>query len=218
MDYKDDYPDFITKGELAEQVLLFLSKGNTPNDFAISKQELITLVPQVRDYLIDQAMQKKGVELDEQLLRAFEVKVRYDKNRDVNYCVIPVPYLSLPNNMGLYSISPMKGDNVSFINVSPKHRSIYSGMDALRASSRIGYYTENTGGHLKAIFTKKFNSVTEGCEVVLMKLIEDIRFISDDESIYVPSGLRFTLITTLVGYLTGEIKIYKNRINEVLAQ
>ena len=100
----------ITKAELSEQILLLLGRADA--SFRIDFREVEMLVGQVRDELLVAdyflRLSQDVREVPAEYVSSFEsVAVRYDSVRKRYFVQLPIEPLSLPGDVGLFSISPM---------------------------------------------------------------------------------------------------------------
>lgn len=103
-----------TLKQLSELILKRHNGGQLTSDRFITQRQVILHILQARDALIRQdlyeSMKIGEKELDPAFLWTYKNLVpQYDSEMDIYYIDLPVNVASLPNDMGLYSVRPMKG-------------------------------------------------------------------------------------------------------------
>jgi hypothetical protein len=213
----------ITKSYIAEQILLKVHKGDNPSFASIEQQDCFPLIAQCLNYYVSKYDEEKkdarlrGLkepDIDTGFMTVFDnVPVLNDTVKNLKYIVVPSPYLTMLDNIGLYWISPEQGANEKFTLVTPDYVSMYSQTPGFKYG-RVCYWAETINGEQRAYFSNRFDGTEYRCTSVLVKLIQDIIAVDEDAPIYFPTQLQWPVINAVAEYLMDEKKSIVDRLND----
>jgi hypothetical protein len=112
------------------------------------------------------------------------VKVEHDENRDEYYCFIPSPYVSLPGQLGIFEVRPMKDRGKVFHYQQNGSNSVFDELEVNTQGFVDGFYIENN-----RLF---FDSVNEPCKV-LVKIIVPFSRLNDEDQVPGPYAKEYNL-------------------------
>ncbi len=159
-----------TKRQLAEQVLRRISGGDVSDGSEYDIREIIRFIEQAVNALVKSnfyASLKVGeTSIGPQYISTFRsLPVEFDTELDLAYLNIPCTYLDLPDDRGVYHISPMKEQHNAFVPVRNGSATLFSHSEANNLEGRIGYWLEQN----RVYFNQ--NIAADGCDKVLLKLV-----------------------------------------------
>jgi hypothetical protein len=123
------------------------------------------------------------------------VTVQYDTDRNEYYCLMPAEIISLPENRGIRSISPMKDQSTKFWYSDNNTADIYKELEVNKIINKVSYYVEGNKVYFRNFDT---NYINDG---LLFKIIVSLNAIADTDEIGLPaqmSGEIFVMLTNLL--------------------
>lgn len=183
--------------QISEQALRSLANGDIPADFPIKLQEVTLIIPAMAHAIIQASYNPKSNEIDTRWLTSFDnVPVLDDEAKGLKYVEIPANYLDLPNNIGLYHISPQLDQKNKFKPVKASFLSMYNGLEAEDLMGYVGYWPEGS----RIYFNNKFSGIGYKCETVLMKLLCTFDQYDDYDDIFMEEATKMKLISALIDH------------------
>lgn len=203
-----------TLSKLSEQAKLILSGGRITPDVEPSAQELILCVKQAFSQLVKLSFFENKKEGDSYISGGFiytfeNVDVSKDLNKDLFYSDLPSSTIVLPQELGVYQISPMQDQGSFFVPLRNGDYALMQGLDVSRLEGRYGYFIEGK----KVYYTF---SPSEKIDYVLMKLVVAIDNIGDDELIVIPNDMQLQLVQQAVQIYATEVQAKKDIISDNL--
>ena len=197
---------------LAEQAKLILSGGRITPDGEPSPQELILCVKQAFSQLVKLSFYENKKEgesfVDGGFIYSFEdVEVTKDVNKNMFYSTLPSSTIVLPQEIGVYQISPMQDQGNFFVPLRNGDYALMQGLDVSSLEGRYGYFLE--GKRVYYTFTP-----AEKIDTVLMKLVVAIDNIGDDELIVIPNDMQLALVQQAVQLYTAQKQMPKDISND----
>lgn len=182
-----------TKRQLAEQILRIKHGGDLSEDAQMDEREVFINIGQVRARIIKEelvANRKAGnFDISGDHITAFEnVLIKEDTNKDLFFSDIPVKYLILPDDQGLYQVSLMKNQSDTFVRIPNGAQGIFSGLQAFQLGGRVGYWVEQD-----KIFYHNFPDDLKDSKV-LLKMVASIEDFDPDEELPIPADKEDELI------------------------
>ena len=187
----------MTKAELIESVLIRVTGGKLTQDSKVKREDIsILLAPAINWSITGQYWLNKratgGNEYPSDFIASYPVDVKEDTSRDLKYVDIPVGTLTLPDDQGLQTVSPMKGDD-EFIPTKfqdRKHNSYYPNT----FSSFTMWWREGQRVYFEKIDTDK----------VLLRLIQSVNNLKDDDELPIAAGAEIDVMNILNEWVTGQ--------------
>ena len=193
-----------TKYRIAEQVLLHLNKRGYDSD--LSLQEIMLRIPQAVAYNLRQryfiSKQTDVEDLDGSVMVTFK-NIEVEQNTDTleYYVKLPATVTSFPYGLGISRVSPMKNPTYPYRPVTPGFLGLYDGLLSSNLEGSIGYYQEND-----KLFFVRMTGINNP-EKVLVKMVNPIDGVEDDEPLNIPMDIQDEVIRYLVSvYLPTPIK------------
>ena len=175
----------LTKRQLAEQILRILHGGDVSDDVQIDERELYAAINQSLSRIIAEQLKadKSGnISISGDFITpVYDVPVKFDTKRNRWYSDIPVRYVQLSEDLGMYQVSPMQDEQNSFVRVQPSFLSLFRGMSVLNLAGNTGFYVEKD-----RIFYVNFNIKYKDM-LVLLKVVAAAEAFGEDDEIPVPS-------------------------------
>ncbi len=189
------------KSLLAEQIIRAIAKGDPSSDFPIKIPEVILAIPIWAQKLVEaDYLAKKNI--DTRWLTTFKnIEVLKDDDLDLKYSIIPAQYMDLPDQCGLYHISPMKDQGKKFKVVSPSFFAMYQGTEAENIGGYVGFWVEGN----KVYYTKAMDGIDYNCTEVLMKLVCSLDAYGDYDDIFISGQAQFDIIASFAAYYKAEL-------------
>lgn len=137
------------------------------------------------------------------------VEVKYDADTDRTYCDLPAAYIQLPDDKGLYSISPMKDMINQFIAIRSNALWAYGNSQASGLQNNIGFYPEEN----KAIFDRDIIALGY-TEVLIREFISSSANIADDAPYPVSPEDEKYIVTEVFKLLVGVNSLPNDKVND----
>lgn len=186
------------KGEIVELVILKENGGVLTQDSKIKREDVTAILPAAINWAITgQFWANKQATGDSEYPSDFiatypNVEVKTDTDRDLKYIDLPAGTITLPDDRGLQSVSPMKGTD-QFIPIK------------LTDSHNISYYHNTFAGY--TLFWRERQRVlfqNIATDKVLVRLIQSIGDIGDDEELPIPAGTEIDVLKFLDEWFSGQ--------------
>lgn len=179
---------------IAEQVWRQVAGGNPTSESNYDIREIELYVRQLAAAIVKQDIYDAyRIEsewfIDGRNIAVFpKIAIRYDIERKVYYSVIPASYISLPSNRGVWSISPMGNEEISFIPVpmggehfiNIRRRPFIQGQVGYKVEGdRIIYYNKNKFTNfvvVKLVTTDGNNEFNLSDDVQQRVIVEAVKF------------------------------------------
>jgi hypothetical protein len=129
----------------------------------------------------------------------YKVGVICDTERNEYYSKLPVSVVALPENRGIYRISPVKDQKFQFIFRENGTSDIYDSLEYSMIRKKPTFYIENS----KIFYDNKMTKELADAGV-LMKLIPTFDDIDDDEDIPLPGGKDNDILKLIISELAGK--------------
>jgi len=190
-----------TKRMIAEQVLRRLSGGDISQDTDFDFREIILLIEQAVNLLVKanifDSLRYGATEIGAQYISSFRnVPVQFDESINLAFSEVPCNYIDLPQQRGIYQVSPMQDQFQSFIPVGPGFLNLYSRNPAGRLEGQVGYWPEQ----LRIYYTR--NILKEGCKNILLKIVvPSPEMVGDDDPYPIGSDLELPVIQKVLELL-----------------
>lgn len=174
-----------TRIKLAEQAQLRINNGFVDN--AMQLQELMAYANTARDancYESYFSLKQEGETMvsDSYIFDYEDQAVVLDTRKNLYYSVIPVNYIDLPKNRGIWQVSFMQDQFNTFVPVENGFLSMTRGTEAAGLQGRIGYWIEKDriyyiGTRIKADVQVLMKIVTSGADLA----DDDVNFCTGEE-------------------------------------
>ena len=201
-----------TFSTLAEQTKLILSGGRITPDVEPSPQELILCVKQAFSQLVKMSFYENNKEGESYVSGGFiytfaDVDVTNTIIKNLFYSTLPSSTIVLPQEIGVYQISPMQDQGSFFVPLRNGDYALMQGLEVSRLEGRYGYFIE--GKRVYYTF-----SPSEKIDYVLMKLVVAIDNIGDDEMIVIPNDMQLQLVQQAAQLYMTEVSAKKDVISD----
>jgi len=183
----------ILKRQLAEQILRIYHGGDVSADAQMDERELFIGIDQARSLMVRReidASEKSGNgDISGDFISSFEdVVIKKDAAKDLFFSEIPVKYIVLKEDKGLYQVSLMQDQTNPFVRIANGAMAMYRGLHAFQLGARTGYWVEKD-----RIYYHNFPTGLEDAKV-LMKLVASVSDFAADEEIPIPADKEFELV------------------------
>jgi hypothetical protein len=180
-----------TKKQIAEQVILRVNGGVPTQDIQIDIREIMLYIDQIRDEMASMSVfenVKTGeFDIDPEFLKEYpSLTLSTDTTRGLRYVDLPVSILSLPHEMGIYSIHPQKSVEETFIRISAGAMGLYTGLSSFNVEDNTYYW--NTG---QRVF---FKNVDPMLTYIHMLLCPSSKEITEDAQFLIPPHMEKRVI------------------------
>jgi hypothetical protein len=188
----------MTKTILAEQIqrlyARFLDKDN-PSD-VIDLREIITLVNQsinkVLKLQVAEYFKAGMMDIPKCNLIEFTAAVTAEAGNNRAYIVLPVIPLTLPMDMGIWSIAAATGAMTPYLPIPSQDVLVFQGANLSYLEGKIGYYLQGK----RVYFTKNITLTANGTvtSVVVNLLTMDLSQFGDNEMLPISPEVESTII------------------------
>ena len=196
-----------TKYILSEQIqriyARFLDKDN-PSD-VISIPEVILLVSQSINKILKlevaESFKAGLVDVPKCSLIEYTASVVSDSANSRSYIALPVIPLTLPLNMGVWSISALAGAMTPYIPIPAQDVLVFQGANLSYLEGQIGYYIQGK----KVYFTKDLTLAGNGSisSVLINILASDFSQLSDTDMLPISPEVESAVITEVLNIISG---------------
>jgi hypothetical protein len=198
----------ITKGKITDQILRLYSGGSPNDEKEISRDDINLLVSQVINRLLKTEYLAMNVQMGDDfpphtLVTTYYVDLTSNTTQnEYVHAYLPVMPLSLPRNMGVWSVSNAAGTRDEYIPIQTGQQSLVSSQDSLKyLETQIAYWAEgNVINFLSDITESPFN-VTK---VRIQLLIVDPNILGEYDYLQIPIEMEEVVVKevlTLIGAL-----------------
>lgn len=190
----------MTKGELTESIMIKVNGGRVGSDTKVRREDISILLGAAINYatIAQYGEHKRETgenEFPESFISSYpNVAVQEDSDRDLRYVDIPVAILSLPKNYGFQSASPMKGNSL-FVQTSFNDRQQNAYYSNSFADITL-YWLEGNRVY--------FQNLPQITDKILLRLIQSLRDIADDEELPIPGGLEISILKIMDEWFMGQ--------------
>jgi len=200
-----------TRYIVAEQAQRILNGGTPTADNEATIEELVLYVDQCFGKLIKQNYFENKIEGDAVIngsfIYSFVEDVKTDAVRDKYYVNLSSTYVNLPNNVGIFSVSPTKDEFNTYVPINVQNIPLAYGLDVAQLEGRKGYYIEATRLYL-------YNIKTTDCpEKLLVKLVGGIQD-NLDPNVDMPLDMQAELVNLVVQTYREEVLNRKDITND----
>jgi len=173
----------MTVGEFVEQVFILVEGGQLTQDTNIFREDIRNYLPSLANYFITKQyfINKQDGEsiVPSDFIATYEdVEVLYDDRRGKSYIELPVPLVTLPKDMGLQMVSPMKG-TYTFARL-PIQAEQHMATVYQNVPDTVWYMLE--GAKVFLI------NIPKEVETLLVRTVVNIHTLSDNDYFPIPSG------------------------------
>jgi hypothetical protein len=130
-------------------------------------------------------------------IKAYKVKVECDEHRNEFYSVLPVGVVALPENRGIYRITPLKDQRTQFYFRENGTNNIYDELEFSTQSTIPAFYQE-----LNKIYYNNKMTADVAEKGVLMKLIPNFNEYDGDDVIPLPNGKGNSILSMVIQELS----------------
>ena len=198
----------ITKGKITDQILRLYTGGNPSDDKEISRDDINLLVGQVINRLLKTEHMAVNMQAGEMfpphtLITTYYVNLTSNTEQNEHvHAFLPVMPISLPRNMGVWSVSNSAGTRDEYIPLQTGQQSLVSSQDQLKfLETQVGYWVEgNVINFLTDITESPFN-VTK---VRVQLLVVDPTILGEYDYLQIPIEMEEAVVKevlTLIGAL-----------------
>jgi len=191
-----------TKRELADQILLKVNGGKPSQDTRVRREDIYKYVPAAVNYAMTKQYyinsQDGYKQLPDDFIATYEsVPVQFNAARELYYVQLPARIISLPRNIGLDTISPMKGFT-NFVETSFSSRQLDS-YSLKHMADQVLYWIEFD----KVYFEQLSDLVTE----LLVRMIASVDDLSPDDQLPIPPGMEVEVLKIVEEFFLEQRKI-----------
>ena len=182
----------ITKKQIAEQAMRIIAGGHRKPDNPIDIREVMLFVDQVRDEMIKNSVNGSVVSFvdPEYVTYFYDVLVESDESRTLRYIALPSNIISLPRNMGVYSISPMLDTTDQYIPIPFHGTWLYKDTQAMTSTSLVKYWLERDQVY--------FKNLDPGVTHLLVGLVESSKSILETAEYPIPPDTEKEIVKQVV--------------------
>jgi hypothetical protein len=179
-----------TKKQLSEQAMRIIAGGHRKPDNPIDIREVMLHCDQIRDELVRISTQATK-SVDAAYISYYDnVTVNVDSLKLLRYIDLPGNPMSLPDDMGIYSISPMGDTDNQYIPLPPSSTWLYKDTQANLSTNITKYW--NVGGKIY------FKNIDPTISTVLVGLAASSKDILENANYPVPPDVEKEIVRQLV--------------------
>lgn len=196
-----------TKYILSEQIqriyARFLDKDN-PSD-VIDLREVSLLVSQAINKILKlevaESFKAGLVDIPKCSLIEYTATVVSDSGNSRSYATLPVIPLTLPLNMGIWSIAASNAAMTPYIPIPAQDVLVFQGANLSYLEGQIGYYVQNK----RVYFTKDITLVANGSitSVIINILASDFSQFGDNDMLPISPEVESAVITEVLNIISG---------------
>lgn len=194
-----------TKGEMVEQVYLYITGGQPTEDFNVQREDIaIYLANQINTVaLIDSRRRRREAKMegvgvsgvDAAFLSTVFLPIAYDSDQDMKYIEFVKKVMLMDNIYGIAEVGPKKGD-MAFVKTNGRYDGV--GLDYLFTET-VRWYYDNVNGKQRVYF-KGIPDVMDEVRVAYVIAFDDL---ADDDLVNLPSGLETEVVDKAVMFFQG---------------
>lgn len=198
----------MTKGEMIENVYIFLSGGQLNADLNIKREDIASmLAPAVNLVVLQESRirrqesiqgstwESSSTGVDADFLGTFYLDVLEDVQRGLRYINPTVRVVPLPSSRGIDTIAPMQGD-LPF----QKMKGQYEDANLAGVLRNVVRYWFERIGTEQRIF---FKNIPQSVDKVILKAVVSANDLKDDDEVPLPSGKEFEVLQLLQQWFSG---------------
>ncbi len=196
-----------TKNILAEQIqrlyARFLDKNN-PSD-VIDIREVKLLVAQslnkVLKLQVAESFKAGLVDVPKCNLLEYTCAVTADSGNNRAYITLPAIPLTLPMDMGIWSITPLTGAMTPYIHIPAQDVLVFQGANLSYLEGKVGYYIQGK----KVYFTKNITLTANGSvsSVIVNLLVADFSQLSDTDMLPISPEVESVIIDDVLQIISN---------------
>lgn len=196
-----------TKAILSEQVqriyARFLDKDN-PSD-VIDIREVMLLVSQAINKILKlevaESFKAGLVDIPKCSLIQYTASVTADATNNRSYLTLPVIPLTLPLDMGIWSISASNAAMTPYIPIPAQDVLVFQGANLSYLEGQVGYYVQNK----RVYFTKDITLVANGSitSVIINILASDFSQFGDNDMLPISPEVESAVIAEVLNIISG---------------
>lgn len=196
-----------TKAILSEQVqriyARFLDKDN-PSD-VIDIREVLLLVSQAINKILKlevaESFKAGLVDIPKCSLIQYTASVTADATNNRSYLTLPVIPLTLPLDMGIWSISASNAAMTPYIPIPAQDVLVFQGANLSYLEGQVGYYVQNK----RVYFTKDITLVANGSitSVIINILASDFSQFGDNDMLPISPEVESAVIAEVLNIISG---------------
>lgn len=201
----------ITKQELADLCIINLS-GGAPNSMQkYDRREFYKYIDMAVTSLINAEIKsRKKPGADGAWIKSYEdVVVKWDNNRKKCFFDLPCPVINIPNDEGLYSISPLVDESTQHVITKKGQFAVFKELDA--ADVGFGIYACYLEGN--KVYYPDMPSTMIDCPL-MVTLIPDPSGLKPNDPINVPGTLEKTMIDLILDLSKGQVTYHNKKSND----
>jgi len=196
-----------TLNQLVELILKRKYGGQLTPDQFITEQQVELHVLQVADKLIRYDLFEKmkltgDKEIDPAYLLTYDdIVIQWDDRRDTCFLMLPVKPASLINDLGIFSIRPLKGQTTAN---RTEFRRIPNGMYSLLPEGfegYIGWIYQDSTNRIDLMYAER--AIWEGKEVMAQLVPSSVSQLDGDAALPIPSHLEDAIVRDVLTLLGG---------------
>jgi len=184
-----------TKKQIAEQAMRILAGGHLKPDRNLDIREMMLALDQLRDSAVSihtlNNIKAGEYGVDADFLSVHDnVAVSADTSHGLRYITLPGSPISLPHDMGIYQISPMKNQEDVYHRIAAGALAIYKRKQSL--TNQVNTYYWNIG---TKVYFKNLDISVDSLLLIMAKSSKDIL---ETETYPVPPDVEIDLLQRLV--------------------
>ena len=197
----------VSKSVLSEQIqriyARFLDKDN-PSD-VIDIREVMLLVSQAINKILKlevaESFKAGLVDIPKCSLIQYTASVTADATNNRSYLTLPVIPLTLPLDMGIWSISASNAAMTPYIPIPAQDVLVFQGANLSYLEGQVGYYVQNK----RVYFTKDITLVANGSitSVIINILASDFSQFGDNDMLPISPEVESAVIAEVLNIISG---------------
>lgn len=205
--------EFTSIDKIVSQIINTVGGGRQSDDSELDERLVRKFVTDAASLFIrNEILANKGQgerAISGQYIATFKnIDVSLDADLNLYYSTIPVSYMVLPNDMGVFQISEMKNQFTPFNLIRSGDISIYSGKASLLEGNRIHCWNEkNTIYYVD-------NMADKGITKVLMKLIVSDASNINSDAVFIPAEMSLSIIERVMPLLGLQMRTPNDQTND----
>ena len=202
----------ITKGKITDQILRLYTGGNPSDDKEISRDDINLLVGQVINRLLKTEHMAVNMQAGEMfpphtLITTYYVDLTSNSaQNEFVHAYLPVMPISLPRNMGVWSVTNSAGTRNEYIPIQSGQHSLVSSQDQLKfLETQVGYWVEGGVINFLTDITESPFNVTK---VRIQLLVSDPTILGEYDYLAIPAEMEEAVVKevlTIIGALPKQV-------------
>jgi hypothetical protein len=183
-----------TKKQLAELIIRRLSGGSPTEDSELDIREIMFTLDQLRDARIRidtfNSIKAGYHEVSTDYLSQYEdVTILTNAAQSLRYITLPANPIDLPDEMGIYMISPMKNPEIGFYRIPGVGLPLYRGMSSVETEDITTYWVVGS--------TVYFKNVDPFISKVLVTMVASSKDIAEGANYPIPPDAEAEILEVL---------------------